>query len=373
MQKEKNNTAEIKIINKKLLKYKINSFYEKNQILEKKENIIKNYIDPSLGTMLFSILITVFSAIIFAGQLLYLRLKKIIKKDGDELSNDNDIVIYSEGKQYWNVFEPLLDEFEAKNIKVSFYTSDKQDCVFNKSYQFIDSKYIGSRNISYLKLSILKSNICIMTTPNLNVFQLKKSPNVKHYIHIIHHLGSLLTYRLYGLEYYDSVICSSEYQKEEVQKLEKIRKNKNKEICVAGCTYLDNLNKNKQEKYNNNQNTKIITIAPSWGPNSLLNKYGEKLIEQLKNIKAEVTIRPHPQSYISEKKLIEKLINLTKNTAITIDNSTNNTDILFKTDVLISDFSSIILLFIHYKILIKIYMMLQIIVKKYSILKYIKN
>ena len=85
------------------------------------------YIDPGTGSMLFSLFIGIAAAASFALRALYLRLKFLFsggKTDRNSDSKNIQIVIFSDHKRYWNVFEPICDEFEQhkKNI-VSFFKS----------------------------------------------------------------------------------------------------------------------------------------------------------------------------------------------------------------------------------------------------------
>jgi len=77
-------------------------------------NFYPLYIDPGTGSALFSILIGAAATIYFLGRALIIKLKVIISggKAANAVSADHSFVIYNEGKQYSNVFKPVLDEFE---------------------------------------------------------------------------------------------------------------------------------------------------------------------------------------------------------------------------------------------------------------------
>src|SRR5690606_19186239 len=55
-----------------------------------------------------------------------------------------------------------------------------------------------------------------------------------------------------------------------------------------------------------------VLVAPSWGSNSLLNAFGEELLNVLKKIEAKVVIRPHPVSCEKDAKLIRNLRKLSQ-------------------------------------------------------------
>ena len=71
-----------------------------------------SYIDPATGSLLFSAMAgIVISGYFFAKQVI-MRLK-FFSPQTRKRGSHRSIVLYSEGKQYWNVFKPLVDEFAA--------------------------------------------------------------------------------------------------------------------------------------------------------------------------------------------------------------------------------------------------------------------
>ena len=185
-----------------------------------------------------------------------------------------------------------------------------------------------------------------MTTPNLDVFQLKRSKGVKKYVHIFHAPSEAALYCLYSLDFFDAVLLSGENQVPDIRELEDTRGTKVKDLEIIGSTYLDELNKKKEEalkSIENKTNKRIVLIAPSWGMNGLLTRFGDKLIEPILNNGYHIIVRPHPQSLIVEKDIIEKLKNKYKdNSNLEWDFNRDNIYSLSKADVMLSDFSGVI-------------------------------
>jgi len=300
------------------------------------------YIDPGTGSMLFSVILGISAALFFLFNSLILKLKMLFFAHKNLCKNNIPFVIYSEGKQYFNVFKPILDEFEKRQIKLVFYTSSKDDPFFENKYKFVKGEYIGKGIEAYVKLAFLKADICLMTTPGLDVLQLKRSKYVKHYSHIFHSVTSSLGYRLFSLDYYDSVLCDGEYQIPMIRELEMKRNLPAKELVVTGCTYMDLL-KNKLSTLPHKSDEFTVLLAPSWGENGILSKYGSSLIDKLADSGWKIVIRPHPQSVKVEQTIISKLEQRYKQNPNVIWNyDTENLNILSQADVLISDFSGII-------------------------------
>lgn len=102
------------------------------------------YIDPGTGSMLFSILIGAAATLYFVLRALIIKIK-VVLSGGRAVTSDavHPYVIYSEGNQYWNVFRPVLDEFEKRETALLFLTSSENDPVFSVSYKYIKSEFIG--------------------------------------------------------------------------------------------------------------------------------------------------------------------------------------------------------------------------------------
>ena len=302
------------------------------------------YIDPGTGSMLFSVLIGATATLYFLARAVLLKLKFILGgKKGAADKSAHTYVIYNEDKRYQNVFRPVLEAFERHGTEVSYFTSFKDDEVFTAGYKFVKSEYIGEGNAAFARLNLLSADIVLATTPGLGVYQWKRSKNVKHYAHILHSPGDATMYRLFGIDYFDSVLLTGEYQKDDVRYLEKSRGIKEKDLSVVGCTYLD-FYKERIEKIPAEENHEFtVLLSPSWGPSGILAKYGERLLDPLLATGWNVIVRPHPQSKISEAEMLGRLSKKYEDNGNLIwDYETDNIYSMKKADIMISDFSGII-------------------------------
>lgn len=305
------------------------------------------YIDPGTGSMLFSILIGAAATLFFLGKAAILKLKLLFsaKKNGVTSTDTNykQYVIYNEGLQYWNVFKPVCDEFEKRQIELTYYTSAQNDPCFEQNYKFVKPEFIGEGNMAFVKLNMLSAGVVLMTTPGLQVYQLKRSKKVKHYAHVLHAASDATMYRLFGIDYFDSVLLSGDYQKNDIIILEKQRDIKSKELVTVGCPYLDTLNDKIQSIQKEENHNFTVLVSPSWGKSSLLTKYGEKLLDPLVKTGWNIIIRPHPQSKKSEPEILKRLEEMYKNcTNVSWDYERDNIYSMKKSDIMISDFSGII-------------------------------
>jgi hypothetical protein len=297
--------------------------------------------------MLFSILIGAIATLYFLGRAAILKAKLLFgaKKDGVALTDNNfkQYVVYNEGMQYWNLFKPVCDEFEKRQLELTYYTSAENDPVFEQGYQFVKSEFIGEGNKAFVRLNMLSAGVVLMTTPGLNVYQLKRSKRVKHYAHILHAASDATMYRLFGIDYFDSVLLTGDYQGKDIRTLESQRGIATKELVTVGCPYLDTLNKKMDAIPSEENHPFTVLVSPSWGAAALLSRYGEKLLDPLVDTGWRIIIRPHPQSKKSELELLTRLESRYKDKSnVEWDYERDNIYAMKKSDIMISDFSGII-------------------------------
>ncbi len=303
------------------------------------------YIDPGTGSMLFTIILGLLTTSVFFIRSVAIKLKFLMhggRVRSNAESSSAEYIIYNEGKQYLTVFTPICDEFEKRCIPVTYWTSYKQDPLLSKGYKYIDCKYIGEGNYAFAKLNMMKAKTCLATTPGLGVYQWKRSPNVNNYVHILHSVGSAAGYRMFGLDFFDSVLLSGEFQISEIREIERKRGLTPKDLVIVGCTYLDYL----RSRLLNNAKTAVkkttVLLAPSWGSSSILCRFGKEIIDSLIRTEFQIIIRPHPQSIISDKGALDKLMDLyPDNEQLRWNFDSDNFDVLNESDIMISDFSGV--------------------------------
>lgn len=302
------------------------------------------YIDPGTGSMIFSIVTGVVAVAYFMLKSIWIKIKFLIVR-GRVSRQDTmarSIVIYSEGSRYWGVFQPVLAELEKRKELVYFYTSSQDDPFFQEGFEYVKGEYIGEGNKAFARLNRLEADVCLMTTPGLDVYQLKRSKGVGHYAHILHAPTDATGYRLFGLDYFDSVLLSGEYQKYHIRELEKKRNLEEKDLVVVGCPYLDVMESKISSLKENEEDDFTVLVAPSWGNNGILSKYGKQLLDPLVDTGFHIIVRPHPQSRISERDILTTLMKrYQEQPKLEWDFSLENLESLNKADIMISDFSGV--------------------------------
>ena len=309
---------------------------------------MKLYIDPGTGSMLFTILIGVIGAAIYSLRMLLIQIR--FRLSGGKVKEDNKIiplVIFSDNKRYWNIFEPICRELNEINMPVVYMTASSDDPVFSCAYPNVKAEFIGEGNRAFARLNYLNAKILLSTTPGLDVYQWKRSRGIQYYVHIPHAANDITLYRMFGLDYYDAVLLSGDYQIESLRKLERMRNLPAKEMVKVGIPYMDEIAKRYQNAPAIQEHQRTILLAPSWGPSAILNKYGSVIIDALLSTGYHVIIRPHPQSFTSEKEMIEQLMKAyPESEQLEWNRDNDNFNVLQRSDIMISDFSGVIFDFV---------------------------
>jgi hypothetical protein len=298
------------------------------------------YIDPGTGSMLFSFItgIAVTLFFFFKNMVLRVRTGGLFGRTGQH--KRHPLVIYSEGRQYWNVFSPVLEELSRRGVPCVYYSSDEDDPGLRFPSPQIQAECIGKGNAACRFLNFLEADLCLMTTPGLDVLQLRRSPGVGRYVHILHSTVDAGLYKLFSLDYFDSMLLTGPAQIEGLRELERKRGTAEKELIVCGCTYLDALASRAPPP---GDRTKTVLVAPSWGSNGILSRFGLKLLEPLAKSSYRLIIRPHPQSFISEAPLLAALKEaLAPYPRVEWNSDAENIRALACSDIMISDFSGVI-------------------------------
>lgn len=300
------------------------------------------YIDPATGSAFFSVFMGIISFFICGFYFLvdrFFLVPALFRKKIQSV----DIILYSEGKKYWRLFQPILAELDKRGIKAVFYTSSLDDGCFNQTYQHIKCQYIGEGNKAYAKLAFVRAKIVVMTTPGLNVYQLKKSKYVNRYVHIYHALADCCSYRLFGTDYYDTLLIANHENMKYVRDIEAKRHLPAKELVVVGEVWLDQLKEQIDSFPMVQSDKKTVLLAPTWGKESLLTKFENQIIDILLQADYTVIIRPHPQMKTDNPALLSVLENRYKdNLNVIWDYRVSAVESMVQSSVLVSDFSGII-------------------------------
>ena len=311
---------------------------------------VASYIDPGTGSMLFTLVVGLMGAGYFALRGILVKIKFFLT-GGRSVSSDGNrlpYVIFSDDKRYWNVFKPICDEMERRGGSLTYWTASPDDPALQESYDHVNCEYIGEGNRAFARLNMMNADICLSTTPGLDVYQWKRSKGCSKYVHVLHSVDTAAGYRMFGLTFYDDVLLSGSFQEREVRELEKLQQSDQKHLEVVGCTYMDTMaDRVSREglgmRDESTDYVPTVILAPSWGSGSILNVYGERIIKALVDTGYRIIVRPHPQTTKYERDLLDPLMNrYPDGDAVEWNFDNDNLSVLARADILITDFSAIV-------------------------------
>lgn len=304
------------------------------------------YIDPGTGSMLFTLVIGLLSAGYFFFRNVAIKLKFAVTggRAAEADAERMPYVIFSDDKRYWNVFKPICDEFERRGIAATYWTASPDDAALDEKYEHVRCEFIGEGNKAFARLNMMHADVCLATTPGLNVYQWKRSKDVRYYAHILHATSTAAWYRMFGIDFFDAVLLSNEYQVGEVRELEQKRGLAPKELPIVGCTYMDSMAERLAADPQPVEKDGItVLLAPTWGPNGLLKRYGARILQALVDTGFEVIVRPHPQSMISEREMMDDLMaRFPEGQRLSWNFDRDNYECLRRADIMLSDMSGVI-------------------------------
>ena len=252
------------------------------------------------------------------------------------------VVFYSEGRSYWPLFRGLIDQIlNQSELNVCYITSGKDDPGIEYSHNRYKSFLIDDGYVRNWFFENIQTDILVMTMPDLNQYQLKRSKFPIHYIYIQHALMSLhMVYRHGAFDWFDTIFCSGPHHVNEIQCLEKKYNLPQKKIFKHGYARLDSIISNKPPIKDGNV-SKHALFAPSWGVNAAIESgLGGQVVEKLLSFGCKVTFRPHPETLKSSSKIINKIINkYSNNKNFIYDESVSSIDSFFESDFMVSDWS----------------------------------
>ncbi|MDR2715906.1 MAG: membrane protein insertase YidC [Coriobacteriaceae bacterium] len=155
-----------------------------------------------------------------------------------------NLVVYAEGGGYWKYFSALVSYVTAhSDIVVHYVTGDPEDRVLEAGDPQVVPYYIGPKALVAFMMK-MDADIVVMTTPDLELFQIKRSLVRKdvEYIYLDHSMTSFqLVLRKGALDHFDTVFVYGPNHIDEVRETEKLYQLPPKTLVKTGYGLLDDL------------------------------------------------------------------------------------------------------------------------------------
>ncbi len=260
------------------------------------------------------------------------------------------VVFFSEGNDYLKYLRPIIDKLiNQYGIKVCYITADKNDTLYLEAPENIAVFNISAESLQILFFESLDADILVMTMPDLENFHVKRSRNSVHYAYVHHSIVSThMIYNSNAFDSFDSILCVGPHHVNEIRQWEKHNNLKPKKLFEHGYAPIDFLFDHMPNKYvppTEIHKTHVL-IAPSWGPNCLLESIGETIIRKLLESGCKVTVRPHPRTArFAPKKMSQLRSMFSQNPKFSMEQTIESLNSLLSADIMISDWSGVALEF----------------------------
>ncbi|MDR1267198.1 MAG: CDP-glycerol glycerophosphotransferase family protein [Holosporales bacterium] len=186
----------------------------------------------------------------------------------------------------------------------------------------------------------------IYTMDDLQQFGVKRSPHpqVKH-LYAMHTASSTtMSHREGAFDFYDTIFCIGPYQKEEILAREKKYALPPKTLLEVGFPYLDELTQQHLAAPPSPAGERrVALVAPSWHEGNLFETCMIPLVQSLLEGGWTVTVRPHAEHLVRNKKAIQEVAKVFEQEArVHLELDLQNSKGIQDASLLITDWSGIV-------------------------------
>jgi hypothetical protein len=260
------------------------------------------------------------------------------------------VVFYSEGGTYWVHLNALLKAFlQRSDVGVCYISSNADDPGLTLEHPNLNTFLIDEGAIRNWLFESIDTNIMVMTMPDIDQYQVKRSRHNVHYVYTQHSLVSLhMVYRPGAMDGYDSIFCAGPHHLDEIRMLEQQRKLSPKNLVEHGYPRLDQVIAGRPDpvmtevagEVVDNSVATTVLLAPSWGADSITDTVALPLIEALLSDGFRVIFRPHPQSRkFSAEAIRQVLQSFGQHENFEYEGEVAGTESLYRSDIMICDWS----------------------------------
>lgn len=258
-----------------------------------------------------------------------------------------DIVFYAEDGDSWPHFATIIRHLTGEGRHVCYLTSSRLDPVLQFGDPLVHAFCIGEGTVRTSMFLSLRAKVCVMTMPDLETFHLKRSRRQPvHYVYVFHSMVSThMIYRKGAFDHFDTILCVGPHHVREISATEQVYGIRRKNLVYHGYGRLDTMLKARRRSERlpapaSNGDLPHVLVAPSWGPNGLLETHGTAVCGALLDAGFRVTVRPHPMTRRKAPGCIRAIESeLGDSGRLTVENGVAAFDSLAAADCMVSDYS----------------------------------
>ncbi len=256
------------------------------------------------------------------------------------------IVVYAEDANSWPHLGPLVEAItKTHDLTVCYLTSSHEDPIWRSPPPNVLSFWIGDRGVRTWFFMTLEAKVLVMTMPDIETFQIKRSRVAKvHYVYAFHSLvSSHMIYRTGAFDHFDTILCAGPHHVAEIRAKETVYGLPHKRLVEYGFPKLDTMMAARDEhgllEFSHSDRRTRVLVAPSWGPQGLIETRGRDVVAALLEAGFHVTVRPHPMTRRCQPESLERLDEFKDHEAFELSETLSSQKVMHDADVLISDWS----------------------------------
>lgn len=253
------------------------------------------------------------------------------------------LTFFSEDVASWAFFEPVVRHLTGElGRDVAYLTSAPDDPRLEDPDPRLHGFYIGDGLVRTMAFFQMPGPVVVMTMPDLETYYLKRSRAATvHYVHLFHSMvSSHMTYRTAAFDHFDSVLCVGPHHMVELRAREARAGLAAKRLFPHGYARLDHILATRPDPLPLRTDPPQVLLAPSWGPQGLLETRGVEATRVLVEAGYRVVVRPHPHTLKTAPEAIEAVRRaFGEHPMVELELDVASTRSLFESAVMVSDWS----------------------------------
>lgn len=229
--------------------------------------------------------------------------------------DERRIVVYSESAQDWHHHATIIDELTGRlGRSICYVASDPADPGLHQDNPNIRPFCIGDGFFRIVFFQTLQADLMVTQLLDLDNKDLKRSVHPVHYVYMFHSLISThMADHENSFDHYDTILCSTPYQVDEIRKREMMQGFKPKRLAPHGYYRLEQLMAERREAppldgTPDEAGNIHVLLAPSWGEQTILNLFGMALTGILLDAGFILTLRPHFQTRWKTPEILDAIV-----------------------------------------------------------------
>ena len=165
----------------------------------------------------------------------------------------------------------------------------------------------------------------------------------RYLVHMPHSLASLhMIYPAGAFDGYDVLLAAGSHHETEFKALAAERGLQGRQVFAAGYGKLDVMAREYRERRCGANARPRVLVAPSWGPDNLLDRCGVDLAGAMAAQGMDVVVRPHPLFFLDRAPVLDAIRALAeRQPLVRLESPFDGDGAIFEADVLVGDYSGI--------------------------------